>query len=67
MVGEELSALVLIEVIVGNGLRLGGIELGALIEVVGEGIPGDLFCIPAAWAHGEFGLRWSPGRMDERG
>jgi hypothetical protein len=40
-VGEELSALALIEVFVGNGLRFGGIELGALIEVVGEGFLGD--------------------------
>ena len=32
------------------------IELGRLIEVVGEGILGDLFCIRTAWAHGEFGM-----------
>jgi hypothetical protein len=48
MVGEELSALALVEVI------------------VGEGFLGDLFCIPTGGAHGEFGLRRSPGRMDER-
>ena len=43
-----LSALALVEVIVGNGLRLGGIELGALIEVVGEGFLGDLICLSGA-------------------
>ena len=67
MVGEELSALALVEVIVGNGLGFGGIEGGRLIEVVGEGILGDLLCISTGWVHGEFGLRRSPGRMDERG
>jgi hypothetical protein len=38
-----------------------------LIEVVGEGILGDLFCLPTVGSHVELGLRRPPGRLEERG
>ena len=57
----------LIEIVFRNGLGLGGVELGALVEVVGEGFLGDLVCFPTAGPHVEFGLRRSPGGMKERG
>lgn len=63
--GRRLPLPALIEVVLRNGLGVGGIEIGGLIEVVGEGILGDLFCLPTAWAHGKFGLGWPPGRMEE--
>ena len=50
-----------------KGFRLGGIEHGALVEVVGEGFLGDLLCFPTDGAHGELDLGWSPGGMGEGG
>ena len=50
-----------------NGLGVGGIELGALVEVVGEESLGDLVLFPTVGPHGEFGLRRSPGGMKEWG
>ena len=47
--------------------RFSGIERGTLVEVVGEGFLGDLFCLPTAGPHGELGLGWTPGRVGERG
>jgi hypothetical protein len=35
---------------VGNGLGLSGIELGRLVEVVGEGFPGDLYWLSTGGA-----------------
>jgi hypothetical protein len=63
-----LKTLGLVEVVVGEGLRLGGIELWGLIEAVGEELRGGLFCNPCSGgtgAHHEFGLGRSPGRMEE--
>lgn len=57
----------LIEVVFRNGLGVGGIELGGLIGVVGEGFVGDLVVFPTGGAHGELGLRGSPGGVDQRG
>ena len=57
----------LIEVVVRDRFRFSGIERGALVEVVGEGFLGDLFCLPTVGPHGELGLGWSPGGMEERG
>ena len=56
----------LIEVVVRNGLGLSGIEVGRLVEVVGERFLGGLFCFPTVGPHGELGLRRSPGGMDQR-
>lgn len=53
--------------VVGKGLRLSGIEGGALVEVVGEGFVGDLVVFPTVGSHIEFGLGWSPGGVDQRG
>ena len=55
------------------GLGLGGIEPWGLVEVVGEGLLGDLFYLvnlvsfPTAGSHGELGLGWAPGGVEERG
>ncbi len=64
---ERLHPPGLVEVVFRHGLRVGGIELGGLVEVVGERFPGDLLCFLTAEAHGEFGLRRSSGRMEEWG
>jgi hypothetical protein len=48
------------------GLRLGGIELGALTEVAWEGFLSDLFCFDNTEAHVELSLGRSPGGMKER-
>ena len=64
---EELPSLVLIEGALRHGFRLGGIELGRLVEVVGEKTLGGLLLFPGAEIHGEFGLGRSPGGMKERG
>lgn len=42
-------------------------QLGGLVEVVGERFLGGLVFSPTVGLHGELGLRWSPGRMEERG
>ena len=66
--GPERSGFpALIEVIFRNGLGLGGIERGALVEVVGEGFLDGLVVFPTVGSHGELGLRRSPGGMKERG
>ena len=57
----------LVEVVVGDGVGLSGIEVGTLVEVVGEGFLGDLFSFPTAEIHGKLGLGRSPGWMEERG
>jgi hypothetical protein len=62
-----LPVWALIEVIVRHGFRLGGIELGRLVEVVGEGSLGGLFCFCTGAPHGELGLGWPPGGMDQWG
>jgi len=61
------GTVALVEVVFGDGLGLSGIELGSLIEVVGEGFLGDLMVVPNVGSHGELGLGWSPGGMEERG
>jgi hypothetical protein len=70
--GSGIAAL--IEVVVRDRFRFSGIELGALVEVVGEGflgdlfcLPTDLFCLPTAGPHGELGLGWAPSGVDQRG
>ena len=66
--GSERSASpALIEVVFGNGLGVGGIEAGGLVEVVGKGFPGGLVVFQLAVAHGELGLGWAPGGVEERG
>ena len=57
----------LIEVVFRNGLGLGGIERGALVEVVGEGFLGGLAWFGRAGPHAELGLGWSSGGMKGRG
>lgn len=49
---EELPTLALVEVVVGDGLRVRGVEVGGLVEVVGERFLGGLF-----W-YGDAGVRW---------
>ena len=64
------GSVALVEVVFGNGLGLSGIELGSLIEVVGEGFLGGLVVVPPVGpdeSHGELGLGWAPGGMEERG
>ena len=67
VVPEGSGVLALIEVVFRNGLGIGGIEVGGLVEVVGEESLGDLVVFPTAGPHGELGLGWSPGGMEERG
>ena len=54
----------LVEVVFGSGLRLGGIELSGLIEVIWRGPPGDLFRVGATEI--EFSLGRPPGGVEER-
>ena len=63
---QGLRAPALIVVVLGNGLGIGGIEVGTLVEVVGEGFLGGLFWFSTAEIHSEVGVGWPPGRMDER-
>ena len=71
--GPERSGIpTLIENIVRNRLGLGGVEPGALVEAVGEGSLGGLFCLPtggfpAGVPQVEIGLRRSPGGMGDWG
>ena len=67
MVPERSGPPTLIEVVFWNRLGFGGIVLGALVEVVGEGFLGGLVFLPTARPHGELGLGWSPGGVEERG
>ena len=64
---EGSGTVALMEIVHRRGFRLGGIEHGALVEVVGEGFLGDLLCFPTDGAHGELDLGWSPGGMGEGG
>jgi hypothetical protein len=53
--------------LVGNGLGVGGIELGALSEVVGEGSSGGLVVFLTIGPDGEPSQGWYPFRMEGRG
>ncbi len=64
--GWELPASGLVEVVVRGGFRLGGIEVGGLIEVAWEGSLSDLFCFDYTEAHVELSLRRPPCGMEER-
>ena len=67
---EGLPTLALVEVVVGDGLRVRGVEVGGLVEVVGERFLGGLFwyyTLDPAGTYLEFGLRRSPGGMDQPG
>ena len=64
---ERSCSPALIEVVVRDRLGLGGIERGALVEVVGEGFLGDLVWFGPAGPHAELGLGWSSGGMKGRG
>jgi hypothetical protein len=55
------------EVVFRHGFGLSWIELGRLIEVVGEGFLGGLVGFPLGASDVELGLRWPPGRMEEGG
>jgi hypothetical protein len=60
----------LVEVFFWNRLGVGGVEFGGLVEVVGEGFLGGLVCLPTVGphgSHGELGLRWAPGGVEDRG
>ena len=57
----------MIEVVYRHGFRLGGIEVGGLVEVVGEGFLGGLVLFRLTGVHGELGLGWPPGGVEERG
>ena len=57
----------LIEIVFRYGFRLGGIEVGGLVEVVGGGFLDDLVVFPTVAPHGEFGLRRPPGGVNQRG
>ena len=61
--GKEGPSEAVIEVVFRSGLRLGGIELGHLIEVAREDHLGGLSFRPAGKIDGELRLGWSPGRM----
>ena len=63
----RLAVPALIQIVFGNRLGLGWIELGALVEVVGKGFLGGLVCMPTVGPHGELRLGWAPGRMGQRG
>ena len=66
--GPERSGVpTLIEVVVRNGFRLSWIERGRLVEVVREGLLGNLLSFPSRVPDTEFGLGRPPGGMDERG
>ena len=64
---EESTLPTLIEVVVRNGLGVGGIEPGGLVEVVEEESLGGLVVFPTVGPHVELGLRRSPGGMGEGG
>jgi len=67
VVPEGSGVPALIEVVFRHGFRLGGIEVGGLVEVVGEESLGDLVVFPTAGPHGKLGLGWAPGGMEEWG
>jgi hypothetical protein len=64
---ERSGAPARIEIILRHGLRLGGIKLGRLVEVVGEGLLGGLLCFPTDASQVELGLGRPPGGVDQRG
>ena len=53
--GEGLPASALIAVVLGNGLGIGGIEVGGLIEVVREPLLDGLVALCLLRAHVELG------------
>jgi len=55
-----LVAAGLVEIVVGNGVGLGGIKLGSLIEVVRGVLPGDLVGVGGSGLEGELGLGQPP-------
>ena len=64
--GRVLPGPTLVEVVVGDGLGVGGIELWGLVEVVWSGTQGDLLCfgiaeteVEAVWGGPRAG--WSRG------
>ncbi len=63
---EELPAEGLVVVVVGDGLRVGGIKIRGLIEVVRGKSLDDLVVLCLLMAHVEFGLGWAPGGMNQR-
>lgn len=56
----------LIEVVFNHGFPLGGIELGRLIEVVGEVPLGGMICFSTGALYVELRLGWFPGGMKRR-
>ena len=66
---ERSISPALIKVVLRNGLGVGGIEFGGLVEVFGERFVGGLVCFPTAGPlgpHGELGLGRAPGGVDQR-
>jgi hypothetical protein len=57
----------LIEIVFRHGLRVGGLEFGGLVQVVRGVFLCESFVFGRRGVHGEFGLGWPPGGMDERG
>jgi hypothetical protein len=64
---ERSGSPALIEVVVRDRLGLSGIEGGRLVEVVREGLLGDLLSFPTRVPDTELGLGRSSGGMDEGG
>ena len=64
---RKVSPPARLEAVLRNRLGVGRIEHGGLVEVVGEGLPGDLVCSPTVGPHGEFYLGRSLGGLDHRG
>jgi len=56
----------LVVVVVGDGLRVGGIKIRGLIEVVRGKSLDDLVVLCLLMAHVELGLGWAPGGMNQR-
>ena len=63
--GFQLPVPALVEVVLGHGLRYGGIELPALVEVVWEVLLGDVFGAGATEIEEKLSLWWAAGWMEE--
>lgn len=61
---QGLPGTTLVEIVVGDGGGVGGIEVGGLVEVVWGGTQGALFSFGTTEIEVEFGLGWPPCRME---
>ena len=62
--GRVLPGPALVEVVVGHGLGVGGIELWGLVEGVWNGTQRGLFCFGTAEIEVECCLGWPTGGME---